>query len=51
MQAADLTAAIAVNPKDALAYNFRASAFAAKEDLKRANLDEAMARQLDPKVR
>jgi Tfp pilus assembly protein PilF len=48
---ADLTAAIALNPKDALAYRFRGSAYAAKEDSKRADLDFAMARQLDPTAR
>jgi Flp pilus assembly protein TadD len=47
----DLTAAIALNPKDALACNFRASAYAEKKDFKRANTDEAKARELDRMVR
>ena len=48
---ADLTAAIALNPNDALAYRFRGSAYAAKRDLKRAGLDDAAALRLNPKVR
>ena len=42
---------LAINPKDALAYNFRASAYAEKKDLKRANADEAKYRELDGKDR
>jgi regulator of sirC expression with transglutaminase-like and TPR domain len=47
----DLTAAIALNPKDPLAYRFRGAAYAAKKDFKRANADEAATRQLDPAAR
>jgi tetratricopeptide (TPR) repeat protein len=45
----DLTAAIALNPNDALAYHFRASAHETKKDLRHAELDEAAALRLNPK--
>jgi Tfp pilus assembly protein PilF len=47
----DLTSAIALDPKDALAFRFRASAYAAKKDSKRANNDDFRVRQLDPSAR
>jgi tetratricopeptide (TPR) repeat protein len=50
-RASVFTAAIAINPKDALAFRFRSSAYAAKKDLNRAKLDGATARQLDPIAR
>ncbi len=46
---ADLTAAIALNPNDALAYHFRAAAHEAKRDRRHADLDEAAAVRLNPK--
>jgi outer membrane murein-binding lipoprotein Lpp len=47
----DLSAAIALNPKDALAFRFRSSAYAAKKDSNRADIDDATARRLDPTAR
>jgi tetratricopeptide (TPR) repeat protein len=47
----DLTAAIALNPRDALAFRFRSLAYTAKRDSKRAEIDDATARKLDPTAR
>jgi hypothetical protein len=47
----DLTAAIALNPKDIVAYRFRALAFDAKRDTKRASMGFETQRQLDTAAR
>jgi Flp pilus assembly protein TadD len=47
----DLTAAIALNPKDGLAYRFRGLAYDAKKDPRRAELDYAALKQIDPTAR
>ena len=47
----DLTAAIALNPGDARAYQYRGEAYAAKQDMRRANLDAAAALRINPSLR
>jgi Tfp pilus assembly protein PilF len=44
----DLSAAIALNPRDIVAYRYRALAYDAKRDTKRADMDFARERQLEP---
>jgi hypothetical protein len=48
---ADLSAAIALNPQDALAYQFRGAAYTAKKDRRRADLDAEAASHIDPSRR
>jgi tetratricopeptide (TPR) repeat protein len=48
---ADLSAAIALNPRDARAYQYRGEAYAAKQDMRRANLDAAAALRINPSAR
>jgi hypothetical protein len=43
----DLTAAIALNPQDIVAYRFRALAYDAKRDTTRADLDFAAEKKLE----
>ncbi len=47
----DLTAAIAIDPKDALAYRFRSLAYAALNDNRHAVEDDATALRLNPGAR
>jgi len=43
---ADLTRAIAQNPKDGLAYRYRSLAYSAKKDRQHANSDDSVALRL-----